>query len=48
MGFANFNGTNPSRFKDEFFLLYKRCWLSKNYNVKLLQDNEILSGKNIK
>ena len=48
MGCASFNGTNPSKFKDEFSLLYKSYRLPKNYNVKSLQDNEISFGKNIK
>ena len=48
MGCASFNGTNPSKFKDEFSLLYKKYRLPKNYNVQSLQDNEISSGKNIK
>ena len=48
IGCASFNGTNPSKFKDEFSLLYKSYRLPKSYNVKSLQDNEISSGKNIK
>ena len=47
MGCASFNGTNPSKFKDEFSLLYKSYRLPKNYNVKSLQDNEISFNKNI-
>ena len=47
MGCASFNGTNPSKFKDEFSLLYKSYRLPKSYNVKSLQDNEILFEKNI-
>ena len=45
MGCASFNGTNPSKFKDEFFLLYKSYSFPKSYNVKSLQDNEISSEK---
>ena len=48
MGCASFNGTNPSRFKDEFSLLYKNYRLPKNYNVKSHQDNKISPRKNIK
>ena len=47
MGCASFSGTNPSKFKDEFSFLYRSYRLPKNYNVKSLQDNEILFGKNI-
>ena len=47
MGCASFNGTNPSKFKDEFSLLYKSYRLPKNYNVKSLQDNVISCGKSI-
>ena len=46
MGCASFNGTNPSKFKDEFFLLYDSYRLPKNYNVKSLQDNKLSFGKN--
>ena len=48
LGCASFNGTNPSKFKDEFSLLYESYRLPKNYNVKSLQDNEISFRKNIK
>ena len=47
MGCASFNGTNPSKFKDEFSLLYKSYRLPKNYNVKSLQDNEISFKKTL-
>ena len=47
MGCASFNGTNPSKFKDEFSLLYKSYRLPEDYNVKSLQDNEISFNKNI-
>ena len=47
MGCASFNGTNPSKFKDEFSLLYKSYRLPKNYNVKSLQDNEISLEKTL-
>ena len=47
MGCASFSGTNPSEFKDEFFLLYDSYRLPKNYNVKSLQNNEVSFEKNI-
>ena len=47
MGCASFNGTNPSKFKDEFSLLYKSYRLPEDYDVKSLQDNEISFNKNI-
>ena len=47
MGCASFNGTNPSKFKDEFSLLYESYKLPKNYNIKSLQDNQISFRKNI-
>ena len=47
MGCASFNGINPSKFKDEFSLLYDSYRLPKNYNVKSLQDNKVLFGKKI-
>ena len=47
MGCASFNGTNPGKFKDEFFLLYDSYRLPKNYNVKSLQDNKVSFGKKI-
>ena len=48
IGCASFNGTNPSKFKDEFSLLYKSYRLPKNYNVRSHQDNEISLRKNFK
>ena len=48
MGCASFNGTDPSKFKDEFYLLYKNYRLPISYSVKSLQNNEISYGKNIK
>ena len=48
LGCASFNGTNPSKFKDEFSLLYESYRLPKNYKVKSLQNNEISFRKNIK
>ena len=47
MGCASFNGINPNQFRDEFSLLYESYRLPKNYNIKSLQDNKILLGKNI-
>ena len=47
MGCASFNGINPSKFKDEFSLLYDSYRLPKNYNVKSLQDNKVSFGKKI-
>ena len=47
MGCASFNGTDPRKFKDEFFLLYKSYRLPKIYNIRSLQDNQISSVKNI-
>ena len=47
MGCASFHGTNPSKFKDEFSLLYKSYRLPENYDVKSLQSNEISFNKNI-
>ena len=47
MGCASFHGTNPSKFKDEFSLLYKSYRLPEDYDVKSLQSNEISFSKNI-
>ena len=47
MGCASFHGTNPSKFKDEFSLLYESYRLPENYDVKSLQSNEISFNKNI-
>ena len=47
MGCASFHGTNPSKFKDEFSLLYESYRLPEDYDVKSLQSNEILFNKNI-
>ena len=47
MGCASFHGTNPSKFKDEFSLLYENYRLPEDYDVKSLQDNEISFSKNI-
>ena len=47
MGCASFHGTNPSKFKDEFSLLYERYRLPEDYDVKSLQSNEISFNKNI-
>ena len=47
MGCASFHGTNPSKFKDEFSLLYESYRLPEDYDVKSLQDNEISFTKNI-
>ena len=47
MGCASFHGTNPSKFKDEFSLLYESYRLPEDYNVKSLQSNEISFNKNI-
>ena len=47
MGCASFHGTNPSKFKDEFSLLYERYRLPEDYDVKSLQNNEISFNKNI-
>ena len=47
MGCASFHGTNPSKFKDEFSLLYKSYRLPEDYDVKSLQSNEISFNKNI-
>ena len=46
MGCASFNGTNPSKFEDEFSLLYKCYRLPKNYDVVSLQNNQISLKKN--
>ncbi len=48
IGCASFNGTDPTKFKNEFSLLHKSYRLPKNYNVKSLQNNDISFGKNIK
>ena len=47
MGCASFHGTNPSKFNDEFSLLYESYRLPEDYDVKSLQDNEISFIKNI-
>ena len=47
MGCASFHGTNPSKFKDEFSLLYESYRLPEDYDVKSLQSNEISFDKNI-
>ena len=47
MGCASFHGTNPSKFKDEFSLLYESYRLPEDYDVKSLQNNEISFHKNI-
>ncbi len=47
MGCASFHGTNPSKFEDEFSLLYQSYRLPEDYNVKSLQSNEISFNKNI-
>ena len=47
MGCASFHGTNPSKFKDEFSLLYESYRLPEDYDVKSLQSNEISFNKNI-
>ena len=47
MGCASFHWTNPSKFKDEFSLLYKSYRLPEDYDVKSLQSNEISFSKNI-
>ncbi len=47
IGCASFNGTNPSKFKDEFSLLHACYRLPRNYDVKSLQDNKFLLSKNI-
>ena len=47
MGCASFHGTNPSKFEDEFSLLYESYRLPEDYNVKSLQSNEISFNKNI-
>ena len=47
MGCASFHGTNPSKFKDEFSLLYENYRLPEDYDVKSLQSNEISFNKNI-
>ena len=47
MGCASFHGTNPSKFKDEFSLLYKSYRLPEDYDVKSLQSNAISFNKNI-
>ena len=47
MGCASFHGTNPSKFKDEFSLLYESYRLPEDYDVKSLQNNEISFNKNI-
>ena len=46
MGCASFNGTNPSKFEDEFSLLYKCYRLPRNYDVDSLQNNQISLKKN--
>ena len=38
MGCASFNGTNPSKFEDEFSLLYKCYRLPKNYDVDTIAE----------
>ena len=47
MGCASFHGTNPSKFKDEFSLLYESYRLPEDYDVKSLQNHEISFNKNI-
>jgi len=47
MGCASFHGTNPSKFKDEFSLLYESYRMPEDYDVKSLQDNKISFSKNI-
>ncbi len=47
MGCASFHGTNPSKYKDEFSLLYESYRLPEDYDVKSLQSNEISFNKNI-
>ena len=47
MGCASFHGTNPSKFKEEFSLLYESYRLPEDYDVKSLQNNEISFNKNI-
>ena len=47
MGCASFHGTNPSKFKDEFSLLYESYRIPEDYDVKSLQDNKISFSKNI-
>ena len=47
MGCASFHGTNPSKFKDEFSLLYESYRLPEDYDVKSLQSNKISFNKNI-
>ena len=47
MGCASFHGTNPSKFKDEFSLLYESYRLPEDYDVKSLQSNEISFNNNI-
>lgn len=45
MGCASFHGTNPSKFKDEFSLLYEGYRLPEDYDVKSLQSNKISFNK---
>ena len=47
MGCASFHGTNPSKFQDEFSLLYGNYRLPETYDIKSLQHNEISFSKNI-
>ena len=47
IGCASFSGTNPSKFKDEFSLLYESYRLPRNYDIYSLQDNQILLTNNI-
>ncbi len=47
IGCASFHGTNPTKYKDEFSLLYERYRLPSNYEVKSLQDNYIFLIKNL-
>ena len=47
MGCASFHGTNPSKFQDEFSLLYGNYRLPEAYDIKSLQHNEISIIKNI-
>ena len=47
MGCASFSGTNPTKFKDEFSLLYKNYRLPRNYDISSLQDNQISLGTDI-
>ena len=47
MGCASFHGTNPSKFQDEFSLLYGNYRLPETYDIKSLQHNKISFSKNI-